>query len=346
MLFVVVVVGLGLAIRFTLNRRKAEPAAPAPVKTPIPPVVEHVPPAKREPPPPAEKPAPPVPVEPEPRIKGATLVSSATVQWFAPGPGVVYYCEDGQVMAAPKSGGTPRIVGDCKSAFDFVADADGVMYCDDDKLKRITAGTEGSHVVVEGIDCIMMAVDSKYAYYVLPGYDDVDNPGVYRVSRTGGTPERIHATRPKEQFGIVNDGAQIWISAWSAGTIAKLPKTPNAKPTTVIANQKGLVDFDVDDTYLYWYVEGSGVVRRRKKVGGPIEVVGHDVDQEPIVVADGHAYWFETGPGPNKRLVHLAPGAKQTEVLAIDLHAPSLRADAEGVYVSELDREGIFMFKR
>jgi hypothetical protein len=33
-------------------------------------------------------------------------------------------------------------------------------------------------------------------------------------------------------------------------------------------------------------------------------------------------------------------------VLASGLKTPSMRADAEGVYVTELDRDGIFMFKR
>jgi hypothetical protein len=44
--------------------------------------------------------------------------------------------------------------------------------------------------------------------------------------------------------------------------------------------------------------------------------------------------------------VHLAPGATKTEELASGLRMPSLRADSEGVYVTELDRDGMFWFKR
>ena len=60
--------------------------------------------------------------------------------------------------------------------------------------------------------------------------------------------------------------------------------------------------------------------------------------------SDGHAYWFEGAT--ETRLVHLAPGAAKPETLASGLHTPEMRVDSEGVYVAELDREGIFMFKR
>lgn len=344
--FLVVVVGvvaLGLTLRFTLNKKTTKKPAPPPVEhvaTPEP-TPEAMPPQEPAPPPTPEPPAPP----PPPRIAGSKQISDVSTQHFAAAPGVIYYCDGGGVMAQPKAGGAPRRVGDCDSAFDFVADAQGVFYCDQQKLMRITAGTEGSHVVAE-IDCIMGALDGKYAYFVVPGFEGVPNPGVYRVARAGGTPERIHATRPKEQFLLDVDDDALWIGAWSAGTIAKLAKTPNAKAKIVVTGQKGIVDVAIDDTWMYWYVEGTGEVRRRKKIGGAIEVVGHDVDQEPVVAAGGHVYWFEGPAGEDKRLMHMAPGAAKAEPLASGLKTPSLRADAEGAYVSELDRDGIFMFAR
>jgi len=336
---------VGLALRYVLNRPAKSKAKPTPVVHEQPrPTVDEPKPVPDQPPPREPEPAPEPP--PPPRIAGATQISDAETQHFATGPGVIYYCEAGGVMAQPKTGGPPKRIGDCESAFDFMADAQGVFYCDGERLMRISAGTEGSHAVAEGIDCILSALDAKYAYFVVPGFEGNENPGVYRVVRTGGTPERIHATRPKEQFALAVDNDVVWISAWSAGTISKLAKTPNAKARTVVTGQKGIVDFGIDATSLYWYAEGTGEVRRRKKTGGAIEVIGHDVDQEPIAVVDGHAYWFEGGPGQDKRLMHLAPGGGKAEQLAAGLHVPTLRADAEGVYISELDRDGIFMFKR
>ena len=338
LLIAILSIGSGLAVRFALHHHKTE-------TPPLPPVVVVHPPDPVVPPPVPVPvvPEPPPPAPTAPRIAGSTQISDAAVQHFAAAPGVVYYCEGKSVIAQPKSGGAPQVVGDCDGAFDFVADAEGAFYCDQHHLMRITAGTQGSHVVADA-ECIMSTLDAKYAYFSVPGFEGIENPGVYRVARAGGTPEKIHATRPKEQFMIANDGDSLWIGAWAAGTISKLAKTPNATARAVVTDQKGIVTMAVDATYVYWHSESTKEVRRRKKTGGAIEVVGHDVDQEPVLAVDGHVYWFEGGE--TERLVHLAPGAEKPVTLASGLHNPSLRVDAEGAYISELDRDGIFMFAR
>jgi hypothetical protein len=334
-------IGSGLAVRFALHHHETKAPPPPP-----PAVVEvtRPEPVPVPPPPPVQVPEPPPTPPPPPRIAGSKQVSDEAAQWFATAPGVIYYCHDKSVFAQPKSGGAPQVVGDCAGAFDFVADAEGVFYCDEHQLKRITAGTEGSHVVVSETECIMSALDSKYAYFVVPGFEGVDNPGIYRVARAGGTPEKIQAGRPKEQYVVTNDGDSLWVAAVFGGTISKLAKTPNATPHAVVTDQKTIVTLAVDPTYLYWHPQTSKEIRRRKKTGGPIEVVGHDVDLDQTLAVDGHVYWFEGSD--TQRLVHLAPGAAKPETLASGLHSPSLRVDSEGAYVSELDRDGIFMFAR
>jgi hypothetical protein len=343
LLVVALSVGSGLAIRY-LRHRHHDDDAPKPAPTPV----AEVTPQPVPPPPPASDPVPPPPPAPPaptpPRIAGSIQVSDAMVTHFAVAAGVIYYCDGHSVMAQATSGGPPHVVADCEGAFDFTADAQGVFYCNDHHLMRITAGTEGSHEVAEG-ECIVEALDAKYVYYIVPGFEGVENPGVYRVARVGGTPEKIHTTQPKEQFMLVNDDDALWIGAWGAGTISKLAKTPHAVARTVVTGQKGIVSFALDPTYVYWYVQTTTEVRRRKRTGGAVEVVGHGVDQEPVSAVDGHVYWFETA-GEDKRLVHLAPGAAKPEILASNLKTPSLRVDVEGVYISELDRDGIFMIKR
>jgi hypothetical protein len=358
--WLVVVLGIGLGIRFILGKWPFDGGgkeAPKPQRVEAPrertvpdPPAEAVQPREHELPEPVEREAtrpadlPPKPPEP-PRIPGTTLVTDDGPQWFAVAPGVVYTCRYGDLVKHAKDGSGEQVVGSCGGAFDLTADSLGVVFCEDSKVQRVTAGTTGTKVIADDVDCIMMAVDAKYAYYVVSGHEDNHDPGVYRVARDGGgSPERIFSTRPKEQFGVVVDDQAVWISAWSGGAIYKLAKTPGAKARAVITGQKGLVDFGVDAKYLYWHAEGSGEIRRRAKSGGKIEVIGHDVHVEALAVVDGHAYWFEGKE--EKRLVHLAPGATQPETLATGLRQPSLRADAEGVYITELDRDGLFMFKR
>jgi hypothetical protein len=349
LLVVTLSVGSGLALRYALHRHDKSPATPAAeprVAVPMPEPEPAPPPVAPPPvPTPVPPPAPPEP-PPPPRIAGATQVSDAIVQHFAAAPGVIYYCEGASVMAQPKAGGAPKVVGECGNAFDFHADAQGVFYCSNSQLMRITAGTDGNHVVVDNVDCIVSALDAKYVYYVVPGFDDAPNFGVYRVARAGGTPEKLVATSPKEQYLLAVDDDALWVGGWGFGTIAKLVKTPNAKAKTLVTDQKGIVSLAVTPTHLYWYAENTGEVRRRKKTGGRIEVVGHDIDQEPVLAVDGHVYWFEGKPGEDKRLVHLAPSMAKPETLASGLHTPSLQVDSEGEYVTELDRPGIFMLKR
>jgi hypothetical protein len=349
LLIVIGTVGLGLAIRFTINK----PDKPKPKPTPVAPAVQVEPPPPPPPDPrPESPPPPPAPPEPpaSPRIIGSTMITDASTQHYAAAPGVVYYCDGGNLMAAPKDGSAPRHVGECEGqVFDFVADAQAVFYCDNDKLKRVTHGTEGSHVVVDNVECIMSALDGSYAYYVVPVYAD-DDPekvgGVFRVARGGGAPEPLVPTKRREQFILSPDTDALWVAGVYGGMIWKLPKTRGAKLKSVISGQKLVVDLAHDDTWLYWHVEQGNELRRRKKKGGAIEVLDKEVTQEPVLVVDGHVYWFSGADGEPKRLMHLEPGVAVAKQLAEGLRTPTMRADAEGVYVSELDREGIFMFKR
>ncbi|MEO8554113.1 MAG: hypothetical protein ABI678_29260, partial [Kofleriaceae bacterium] len=147
-------IGTGLALRYAFHHHADKPVAPPP-----PPVAITIPPPPSPPIVVAPEPPPPPPVAPEPppppRIAGAKQISDASVQHFAAAPGVLYYCEAGSVMAQPKSGGPAKSVGSCDGAFDLVADAEGVFYCDQKRLVRITAGTTGEHVVADDLECIM-----------------------------------------------------------------------------------------------------------------------------------------------------------------------------------------------
>ena len=127
--------------------------------------------------------------------------------------------------------------------------------------------------------------------------------------------------------------------------VGNVVKLAGGKKTTLISGQKNLEDFDTDATYMYWAPEFTGELRRRKKSGGPIEVVAKNVLSYPFEVADGHVYWIERTDGAF-RVMHLAPGVQESEVLASGLGLPAIEADSEGVYITELDRPGVFWFKR
>jgi hypothetical protein len=344
LVLVVGVVALGLTLRFTLNKRSSPKKAPVnqqPVSsgqpTPTPTPTPEVTPTTPD--------VPPTPVEPEPtppRIAGSIEITDAQTRHFATGPGVLYYCEGHDMMRVRKDGtGDAERVGDCDQSHDLVADANGLFYCSDDKIMRVTAGTSESHVVAE-MECIMSALDERYAYFSRPGFEGVPDPGVYRVERSGGTPERFHQ-RAKEQFLIETDAEAVWIGGYFLGQIYRYPKG-STTGKLVLTGQKNLEDFGITSTHLYWFVEDAAELRRRKKAGGAIEVVAKNV-LYPIEVVDNHVYWLER-TGDTWKLMHLAPNVVDSEELAAGLRMPTIHADSEGVYVAELDRPGVFWFKR
>ncbi len=277
-----------------------------------------------------------------PSLPGARLITSAASREFGLGPGSVYWCDDGVLRAAPKDGGAARGgMGPCQSAHSLVADADGIYQCSDRGLVRLARGSE---TVMAPSSCLGPVVDDTHVYYVVPGFPDVPDPGVYRVAKAGGDPEKLFARTPREQYMLAVDSDALWIGTFGGGAVWKLAKAGGGKATKVVSGQKHLVDLAVDADSIYWLAEDAAEVRRRKKSGGAIAVIGRDVWQEPLVVQQGHAYWIEGAEGQPKRLVHLAPGAGEPAPIASDLESPWLLVDAEGVYLSQLGKPGIFAF--
>lgn len=344
LLVVVGVVALGLTLRFTLNKKDGPKK---PTKAPTQPQPQPV--AVPEPATPTPD-LPPTPVErdrpKEPRLAGSVEITDDQIDAFGVAPDAIYYCNRTSMVKQPKDGGDATSVGDCQFASVIAADAEGVFWCELDKLMRVTTGTHESHVVHEG-QCIMGGIDERYVYFVNPGFNDDPNEGLYKIERGGGTPEKLMA-KPNlsEQYSITVARDAVWITAYFHGRIFKLAKTPGAKPQELLAWQKNLEDFGVDDTYVYWAVEGTNELRRRKKTGGAIETLATNVKTYPFRVVDGHVYYFQRSDDAWK-LMHLVPGTQEPEVLADNLGTPgTMEADGQGVYITELDRPGVFWFKR
>ncbi len=317
--------------------KSEEPAAKGAVEPPPTPAEPAAAPAVDAAPPPATA------ADELPSFPGARLVTSAAVRSFTVGPESIYWCDRDVVHAAPKAGGGDLSeLGTCAGASDVVPDGDSVYFCTDRGLVRVAGGSE---TVLATSSCLVPMVDDTHVYYVVPGFQGVPDPGVYRVAKAGGPAEKLYARTPREQYILALDSDALWIGTFGAGTISKLAKA-DGKLVKVVSGQKHLVDLAVDDQSVYWLIEDAAEVRRRRKRGGPIEVIGREVFQEPLVVAQGHAYWFEGGEGQGKRLVHLAPGAAEPAPIVDGLAAPWLEVDQDGVYLIQYGKPGIFAFPR
>jgi len=332
---------------------EAPPAAdPSPTeiarRAPIPTQRPAIVPVQYAVPPPSQPPSSrPPPSRPPPRQKitrgpaGAKRVGTGDY-WFGTGPGYVYSCQNDELRTWPKAGGGEFSHGPCHGAFQFLGDDSGTYFCDSDGVKRIPDQGDPELVTGNAKGCILDAIDDKFVYYVVPGFEGVKDPGLYRVAKRGGDPSKLHATRKGEQIFVVLDGEDLWMGAWGAGTISKMPKAGGTL-TTVVTGQRGIVDLQIDGDSLYWYPENAGEIRKRAKRGGPISVVAKGLSIEPMLVHDGHVFWFVGVRNNAQTLMHLAPKATEPKVLASGLMSPSLVIDDEGVFFQEFGTAGIYM---
>lgn len=263
--------------------------------------------------------------------------------WFGTGPGYVYSCQRDVLRTWPKTGGREFSHGPCRGAFRYQGDGSGTYFCDSDGVKRIPE--QGDPQMITGgaaKGCILDAIDDEFVYYIVPGFEGVKEPGLYRVAKIGGAPTKLLATKRGEQIVAVIDGDELWVSAWKAGTISRMPKA-GGPLTTVVTGQKDIVNLQVDGDALYWYPETAGEIRKRKKSGGAITVVARGLTREPLRARAGHLFWVTGSRERGEMLMHLAPDSKKPEVLVRGLESPSLVVDDEGLYFQEFGKGGIYM---
>jgi hypothetical protein len=328
------------------------PSKDKPKDEPTPVVIEPKTEVKKIEKPVEPKPEPKPPIDPKaPRL----LTRSSKPEWFGVAPGYAYWCDrdDGKVHGTPKRAGDDEIViGACDGAFQFIGDLQGVYYCGRKALLRSKPGSTTATQVAVADGCLLGELDNTDVYFIVPGFKSIENPGLYKVSRNGGDAVRILPAQTGEQIMFALDGDDIWIAKAFAGTVSKMAKTGKS-PVTVISGQKTIVGVGTDTKYVYWMNQVGDEVRRRLKSGGPIETVGTNADQ-PLVVYGGTAYWIDKGKPATvdgqrqavAKLMRLAPGAKQAEVIASELNSPHFEVDADGVYYTHDDTAGIMFIPK
>ncbi len=332
------------------NSRSGEPPAKreAPATQPDPPVVTSPDAAAALP---AHPSTPPVDGGAPRGPGGSVMLTNGMVRNFSVGPGFVYWCE-GNIYAAPKSYGIDVSRGPCESAYEFLGDPNGMVFCDAKGIYRLPPGTGGPELIASTDEtCLLAAVDAESVYFIIPAFEGVSTPGLYRVPRAGGPVTKLLSHRKGEQATVVVDGDQLWVTSIWDGTIRRMPKA-GGKPTLVVTGQRGIVDLVVDSTHLYWFAQGTGEIRRRKKSGGAIEVIGREVDEQGLWIHAGRVYWTQIVPGQTlvpglkawkQRLMQWSPDAPAPIEILTDLLVPTVRVDDDGIYFSQLDELGVFM---
>lgn len=274
---------------------------------------------------------------------GSHMVGDWSVNSLGVGPGFVYACADGQVRAAPKSGGPVVERGECGHAFDFETDGSSIFWCDDRGPRSMSPQSGPTSLADIADSCIAAAVDDTHFYYIVPSFEGVPDSGLYRIAKDGGTPQLVKATRKGEQLIVALDGDSIWIGNVFAGTISRMKKSGGGA-SVVISGQKGIVELLVSGDDLYWYSENNEEIRKRARRGGAITTLARGITSEPIAIHDGTLYWttWDTREqGSTSTMYKLRPGASEPEVIVRELRGPDFRVDADGIYVAQMDVPGV-----
>lgn len=204
----------------------------------------------------------------------------------------------GEIDSMPGSGGTPAHFADTSySVVDIAADASGVYWSEADSegygnVWTLPAGdTQTRELTNATYAPDHIALGDSAVFWVVGG-------DVYKAPKSGG-PEVKLATSP----AAVSDGIAVdqnyvyWTALDNLGTVRRVSKDGSGAKILV----QGLFSprsVAVDAKYVYFTVQGDGVVERVPKDGGTLERLAiHQSGPDGLALGPGKVFWanFEGG---------------------------------------------------
>lgn len=164
-----------------------------------------------------------------------------------------YWTGDGGVRAVAKSGGTPAVVAEARSATLLVQDATKIYWGEANGPLWAQSKSGGAKVKLLEASPARAAVDGSSLYYASAGK-------IMRLAKAGGAPVVLGPSGGRgEQAISVNDGFVFWTDVVD-DQIRRLPVHGDIAAETLVAGERASSLFvDASGTY---YVATSGAVRR------------------------------------------------------------------------------------
>lgn len=163
------------------------------------------------------------------------------------------------------------------------------------------------------------AIDADFVY----GFSlDSESPGVVRVPKGGGTPERIVVAQTSLGALLVDDTSLYFIGAHD---VLRAPKS-GGTPTDLAASTEAPAGLAIDDANVYWSAPGG--LFMVPKAGGTATELAPVLTG--VLASDGQFVYYGDGAGISR--VATTGGAPEHFVDLTDLGA--LATDAEHVYAA------------
>ena len=153
-------------------------------------------------------------------------------------------------------------------------------------------------------------LDDEFLYY------GDDFGFVYRLRKSGGTPEELGRLIPEQIAGlIVSDATTLYVMSFNEtgeiGAVWSLPKTGGV-PVQLASAIVNPFDFHIDSTFLYWVSLGSvspddefradGKIEKIAKNGSGRTALASNLNTPTSVFSDGtNVYFTEAGLSPASR---------------------------------------------
>lgn len=199
-----------------------------------------------------------------------------------------------EIRRAPKAGGGPttQIIAEGSAVYYLAISGPNLFWATGAKDVKRQALTGGTVKVLEP------GLGSPYGVAVFGGKAWVTEGSDAKVAVidavNGGEKASFPLAAGSIPEGIATDGQTLFIAINSGSDIVTLPVTGGSVGTFASSQEKP-AGVAVDGEWIYWTGQGTpGVLRKRKKGGGPIVELATDLNAPTGVVVDGtHVYFAE-----------------------------------------------------
>lgn len=251
------------------------------------------------PPPVTEEPAPPpppaptpIPTPPPPRLNihveiAKNVALSGDFLYIATGAQELYMVD----RRDPK---LTLVMGQwCNS---LASDGESVFASVESGIVKFSAGSKDPVRVTDFPAPLSMVVDDTHIYF-----NRFMKPGLFRVAKTGGRPDKLAAVKRVTYFGV--DDTHIYFGNYGGKTIQRVAKS-GGKVETVVRRAGRPIGVVVDDQYVYWGNESNSTVNRATKDGGQrTELARGQLNHDQLYADDTHVYWRAWRSGASDSVV-------------------------------------------
>lgn len=162
-----------------------------------------------------------------------------------------------------------------------------------------------------------LQLDDTHLYWLNEGRRAEGEPGIFRVSKSGGAVERLVAG--KGVHAIAVDAESVFWLQPDSDAVMRVPKS-GGTPVAVASGQENLMAIAVDEGHVFWATR-EALWRADKRGGRPQSVASSISLPTSIAVDQASVYWYSDISGKLARAPKKGGGVRPVLSEELTLHA-------------------------